>query len=401
MTGFNTQLVHGKEIKDNNTGAINMPIYNSSTYQYPKIGDKVRWDYARSGNPTREFLEKQVAQLENGACGFAFASGMAAIHAVFAIFKPGDHILIGQQLYGGTYRLINQYFKLQGITFTTVDTRNLKKVEEAIQDNTKAIYFEPVTNPLLHVTSVKKIAAVAKRHNILTIVDNTFLTPYLQKPLDLGADFVVHSATKYLSGHSDVIAGLVVAKTFALGEKIYFVQNALGGVLSPESANLVRRGIQTLSVRLDRQQQNVAAIISFLQGRREVVQINYPGISGTKDHEIAQHECRGFGGVFSFTLSPAVNASSFVNHLRLLKLAVSLGAVESLVEIPYEMSHAELPPRERINAGITPQLIRCAIGIEDSEDLIADIKSALAAAVIPKNSTVVSLLNSKGTLVNK
>ncbi|MCP9329614.1 trans-sulfuration enzyme family protein [Liquorilactobacillus satsumensis] len=380
MAGFNTQLVHGKEIKDNNTGAVNIPVYNSSTYQYPKVGENVRWDYARSGNPTREFLEKQIAQLEHGACGFAFASGMAAIHAAFAIFRPGDHILIGDQLYGGTYRLLNQYFKLQGIAFTTVDTRNLEKVEAAIQNNTKAIYFEPVTNPLLQVTSVREIATIAKRHNLLTIVDNTFLTPYLQRPLELGADLVVHSATKYLSGHSDVIAGLVVAKTAALGQKIYFVQNALGGVLSPESANLVRRGIQTLGVRMEREQQNVAALIEFLQQRPEVVQLNYPGIAGTKDHAIAARECRGYGGVFSFVLDANTDATTFVNNLHLLKLAVSLGAVESLVELPYEMSHAELPPQERIQAGITPQLIRCAIGIEDCEDLIADIRAALAVA---------------------
>ncbi len=309
---------------------------------------------------------------------------MAAIHAAFAIFRPGDHILIGDQLYGGTYRLLNQYFKLQGIAFTTVDTRNLEKVEAAIQNNTKAIYFEPVTNPLLQVTSVREIATIAKRHNLLTIVDNTFLTPYLQRPLELGgADLVVHSATKYLSGHSDVIAGLVVAKTAALGQKIYFVQNALGGVLSPESANLVRRGIQTLGgVRMEREQQNVAALIEFLQQRPEVVQLNYPGIAGTKDHAIAARECRGgYGGVFSFVLDANTDATTFVNNLHLLKLAVSLGgAVESLVELPYEMSHAELPPQERIQAGITPQLIRCAIGIEDCEDLIADIRAALAVA---------------------
>lgn len=381
MTGFNTNLVHGESIHDNQTGAVNIPIYNSSTYAYPSA--KVRWDYERSGNPTREFLEKQVTRLEEGKNGFAFASGMAAIHAVFAIFKPGDHILIGNQIYGGTYRILNQYFKERGISFSVVDTTKLETIEPAIQTNTKAIYFEPITNPLLHVSSVTAVAKIAKQHRLLTIVDNTFLTPYLQKPLKLGADIVVHSATKYLGGHSDVIAGLVITNSEKLGQQIYFIQNALGGVLSPESANLIRRGIQTLSVRMDRQQQNAFDIIHFLEKRPEVTKIYYPGIKGTKDYLIASHELKGFGGVLSFELGEKVDAVAFVNHLQLIRLAVSLGAVESLAELPYEMSHAELPPAERLKAGISPKLIRLAVGIEDSEDLIADLKQALEFAVNP------------------
>lgn len=381
MTGFNTNLVHGESIHDNQTGAVNTPIYNSSTYAYPSATSKVRWDYERSGNPTREFLEKQVTRLEEGKNGFAFASGMAAIHAVFAIFKPGDHILIGNQIYGGTYRILNQYFKERGISFSVVDTTKLETIESAIQTNTKAIYFEPVTNPLLHVSSVTAVAKIAKKHQLLTIVDNTFLTPYLQKPLKLGADIVVHSATKYLGGHSDVIAGLVITNSEKLGEQIYFIQNALGGVLSPESANLIRRGIQTLSVRMDRQQQNAFDIIHFLKKRSEVTQIYYPGIEGTKDYLIASRELKGFGGVLSFELGGKVDAVAFVNHLQLIRLAVSLGAVESLAELPYEMSHAELPPAERMKAGISPKLIRLAVGIEDSQDLVADLEQALEFSV--------------------
>lgn len=387
MTGFNTRLIHGKNINDNQTGAINMPIYNSSTYQYPTIDGNVRWDYARSGNPTREFLEKQIALLENGAQGFAFASGMAAIHAVFAIFKPGDHIIIGDQIYGGTYRLIEQYFAVQGLQFTTVDTRDITAVEHAITLATKAIYFEPVTNPLLHVTSVKQIAQIAKQHQILTIVDNTFLTPYLQRPLDLGADMVVHSATKYLGGHSDVIAGLVVTKTKALGQRVYFIQNALGGVLSPESANLVRRGMQTLSIRMDRQQTNAVKLIDFLTKRTEVAVIHYPGVHGTTDNQIAEAEFDGFGGVLSFELQKNVDATKFLNQLRLIKLAVSLGAVESLAELPFEMSHAELPVAKRIQAGITPQLVRLSVGIEDAADLIADLAQSFDFVAASQNST--------------
>lgn len=387
MTGFNTRLVHGRGVNDNQTGAVNVPVYNSSTYQYPEINSQVRWDYARSGNPTREYLEKQIALLENGAQGFAFASGMAAIHAAFSIFKPGDHIVIGDQIYGGTYRLIEQYFNERGLKFTAVDTRDLGAVERAITPATQAIYFEPITNPLLHVTSVTQIANIAKQHQILTIVDNTFLTPYLQRPLDLGADIVVHSATKYLGGHSDVIAGLVVTKTAALGKKIYFIQNALGGILSPESANLVRRGIQTLSVRMDRQQANSFAIIDFLKDRDEVAQIHYPGIQGTRDNQIAAAECSGFGGMLSFELKENVDATAFVNQLSLIKLAVSLGAVESLVEIPYQMSHAELPPVARIKAGITPQLVRLSVGIEDAADIIADLQQSFAVLQAEQNSS--------------
>lgn len=387
MTGFNTRLIHGKNINDNQTGAVNMPIYNSSTYQYPTIDGNVRWDYARSGNPTREFLEKQIALLENGAQGFAFASGMAAIHAVFAIFKPGDHIIIGDQIYGGTYRLIEQYFAVQRLQFTTVDTRDITAVEHAITPVTKAIYFEPVTNPLLHVTSVKQIAQIAKQHQILTIVDNTFLTPYLQRPLDLGADMVVHSATKYLGGHSDVIAGLVVTKTKALGQRVYFIQNALGGVLSPESANLVRRGMQTLSIRMDRQQANAVKLIDFLTKRTEVAVIHYPGVHGTTDNQIAAAEFDGFGGVLSFELQKNVDATKFLNQLRLIKLAVSLGAVESLAELPFEMSHAELPVAKRIQAGITPQLVRLSVGIEDAADLIADLAQSFDFVAASQNST--------------
>ncbi|KIS03593.1 trans-sulfuration enzyme family protein [Paucilactobacillus wasatchensis] len=387
MTGFNTRLIHGKNINDNQTGAVNMPIYNSSTYQYPTIDGNVRWDYARSGNPTREFLEKQIALLENGAQGFAFASGMAAIHAVFAIFKPGDHIIIGDQIYGGTYRLIEQYFAVQRLQFTTVDTRDITAVEHAITPVNKAIYFEPVTNPLLHVTSVKQIAQIAKQHQILTIVDNTFLTPYLQRPLDLGADMVVHSATKYLGGHSDVIAGLVVTKTKALGQRVYFIQNALGGVLSPESANLVRRGMQTLSIRMDRQQANAVKLIDFLTKRTEVAVIHYPGVHGTTDNQIAAAEFDGFGGVLSFELQKNVDATKFLNQLRLIKLAVSLGAVESLAELPFEMSHAELPVAKRIQAGITPQLVRLSVGIEDAADLIADLAQSFDFVAASQNST--------------
>ncbi|KRL66967.1 trans-sulfuration enzyme family protein [Companilactobacillus versmoldensis] len=377
MSGFNTKLVHGKPQKDNHTGAVNVPIYNSSTYIYPTVDAKLPYDYARSGNPTRNYLEDQVAELEGGYQGFAFSSGSAAIHAVLSIFSPGDHIIIGKEIYGGTFRLINQFFKRWQLEFTAVDTQNIEEVEQAIKPNTKAIYFESFTNPLLKVTSVKAISQVAQANHLLTIVDNTFLTPYLQKPLDLGADVVVHSATKYLSGHSDVIAGVVVVKNKALADKVYFNQNSIGATLSPEDSNLVRRGIQTLAVRMDRHLSNTQKIVEFLQGRPEIARIYYPSIAGTKDHEIAAKETRGFGGIVSFELQDGLDSTKFVEGTKLIQLAVSLGAVESLIELPYKMTHVELSPDEQLKAGITHQLVRLSVGIEDVSDLINDLKQSL------------------------
>ncbi|MFT9097988.1 trans-sulfuration enzyme family protein [Liquorilactobacillus sp.] len=379
MSKFNTNLVHGIPCKENKTGAVNPPIYTSTTYAYPNAESAVRWDYARSGNPTREFLESQVARLENGDRGFAFSSGMAAIHAILSIFSPGDHVVIGDQIYGGTFRLFNQFFKRWNIEFTAVDTRDSAAVKTAIKPNTKAIYFEPITNPLLHVTSVRAIAEIAQQNNLLVIVDNTFLTPYLQQPLNLGADIVIHSATKYLGGHSDVIAGIVVTKSKKLSDKLYFSQNAIGGILSPEDSNLIRRGIQTLSVRLDRQLLNTQKIVVFLQKRNDIKKINYPGIVGTSEHDVAKNECKDFGAVLSFEVQN-INVIKFVNNLKLFQLAVSLGAVESLAELPAKMSHAELSAKELLACGISPNLVRLAIGIEDADDLIVDLEQALNAA---------------------
>jgi Cystathionine beta-lyases/cystathionine gamma-synthases len=377
MTEFDTKLVHGKPQHDNNTGAVNVPVYNSSTYIYPSVGAKVKYDYARSGNPTRNYLEEQVAELENGYRGFAFSSGSAAIHAVLSIFKPGDHLIIGKEIYGGTFRIIHEFFERWQIECTAVDTQNPAEIKAAIQPNTKAIYFESFTNPLLHVTSVKAASQVMKKHGLLTIVDNTFLTPYLQRPLDLGADIVIHSATKYLAGHSDVIAGVAVAKTKELADRIYFNQNAIGATLSPNDSNLVRRGIQTLAVRMDRHLSNAAKIVEFLQSRPEIAKIYYPGIAGSKDHEIAAAEADGFGGIVSFELADGLDSTKFVEGTKLIQLAVSLGAVESLIELPYKMTHAELSTEEQLKAGITHQLVRLSVGIEDPKDLIADLTQSL------------------------
>lgn len=381
MAGFNTRLVHQPRQDDNQTGAVAVPVYKATTFAYPKIGAEVKYDYSRSGNPTRNAVEEQLAGLEGGDRAFVFASGMAAIHAALAIFAAGDHIVIGDQIYGGTFRIVYQYFKDRGLEFTAVDTRDLAAVEKAIQLNTKAVYFEPVTNPLLQVTPVSGIAKLAHEHGILAITDNTFLSPYLLRPLEYGADLVVHSATKYLAGHSDVSAGAVIAKGQELADRVYFVQNAIGGILSPEDSNELARGIKTLSLRLDRQMENVQAIIGFLKKQTGIAKIYYPGDPDLAGYDDLRKEAKGAGGVFSCELDNDIyDPVVFVNSLQLFSLAVSLGAVESLVELPSKMSHAELSEEEQLAAGIKPGLIRFAVGIEDEDDLIADINQALAKA---------------------
>ena len=378
MTRFDTKLVHAPAQHDNNTGAVTTPIYKATTFAYPKIGAPVKDDYSRSGNPTRRALEEQLAALEEGTAGFAFSSGMAAIHAALAIFERGDHIIVGKQIYGGTFRLLHQFFERWGLEITAVDTRDLTAVEAAIQPNTKAIYFEPVTNPLLQVTVVRKVATLAHQHHLLTIVDNTFLSPYLLQPLAQGADIVIHSATKYLSGHSDVSAGAVIVKNRELAKRVYFIQNALGSILSPEDSNELARGIKTLSLRLDRQIANVKELINYLRGLSVVEKIYYPGVEGQPGYQELHQEAKGAGGEFSFELTERVDPVKFVNALHLFKLAVSLGAVESLVELPSKMSHAELSEEEQLAAGIKPGLIRMSVGIEDFHDQIADIQQAIA-----------------------
>ena len=385
MARFNTQLVHGLPVNDNNTGAVNPPIYNSSTYVFESVESMPRWDYARSGNPTREFLEKQIAQLEHGARGFAFGSGLAAIHAVLSIFQPGDRIIAGDNVYGGSYSQLNEHFNRWGLLVDSVDTCNLTDVERAVAGHdangrfpAKAIYFETITNPLLKVNDVYAIAEIAHRYGAIVIVDNTFVTPYLQNPLDLGADIVLHSATKYLAGHSDVIAGLVVTKDDRLGQRVYFAQNRLGGVLAPTECDSVRRGIQTLALRLERQQENAISVAKYLLNHPLVRNVYYPGL--TDGENLVAKGLRGAGGVLSFEVVKGIDPSDVLNNLRLFRLAVSLGAVESLAELPCRMTHFELPRDERLKVGITDELIRLSIGIEDARDLTEDLAQAFEKA---------------------
>ncbi|TPF94368.1 PLP-dependent aspartate aminotransferase family protein [Bifidobacterium sp. UTBIF-78] len=387
MTRFNTQLVHGLPVGDNNTGAVNPPIYNSTTYAFERVDAMPRYDYARSGNPTRDFLERQIAQLEQGTRGFAFASGLAAIHAVLSIFKPGDRIVVGDNIYGGSYSQLNEFFTRWGLKVQSVDTQNLEELTTAVQGDpengvapAQAVYFETITNPLLKVNDVRGISAVARRFGALTIVDNTFVTPYLQQPLSLGADVVIHSATKYLAGHSDVNAGLVVASGEDLANRIYFAQNRLGGVLAPAECDAVRRGIQTLALRMDRQQENALAVARYLLAHPLVKAVHYPGLPGAGDQRLSAKGLKGAGGVLSFEVVPGVDPADVLNNLHVFRLAVSLGAVESLAELPCRMTHFELPREERLKVGITDELVRLSLGIEDAVDLIEDLGQAFEIA---------------------
>lgn len=388
MTHFDTQLVHGVAIGDNATKAVNPPIYNSSTYAFDTVREYSRWDYARSGNPTREAVEKQIAALEHGTQAFAFSSGLAAIHAAFSIFAPGDHIITGDNIYGGTYSIIHEYFEHWGLEFSEADTTSEESLEEAFAaaeeagKSVSAIYFEVVTNPLLKVSDVETVVRVAHKHGALVIIDNTFVTPFGQNPLDLGADIVVHSATKYLSGHSDIMAGVAVTQRDDLAQKLYFALNRVGGALSPNDASLLRRGIQTLSLRMERQQENALAVAQWLEKNEFVSHVNYPGLPSNKYHELASQTLKNFGGVLSVEFDERVDAERLLDSLQLFTVAVSLGAVESLAELPCRMTHFELSRQERLKHGITDGLVRLSVGIEDIRDIIADLEQALEKAKI-------------------
>lgn len=374
---FNTKLIHGGNSEDPTTGAVSTPIYRSSTFHQHVLGGEHKWEYARTGNPTRASLEKQIAQLEEGTAGFAFSSGSAAIHAVFSLYSSGDHFVVGKDVYGGTFRLINKVLKRFGFQFTVVDMSDLKAVEGAIQDNTVAVYFETPTNPLLQIADIAAIAKIAKKHGVRTIVDNTFATPYNQNPLALGADIVVHSATKYLAGHSDVVAGFAVTNDDEIAKQLAFLQNSIGSTLGPDDSWLVQRGIKTLAARMRIHHENAAAIVDFLQHDPHIGKIYYPGLKDFPGHDIAAKQMRHFGAMISFELKPGLSAKKFVESLQLIDLAESLGGVESLIEVPAVMTHGSIPRDIRLKDGIKDELIRLSVGIEDVDDLLDDLKQAL------------------------
>ncbi|WP_373171282.1 cystathionine gamma-synthase [Enterococcus durans] len=371
-----TKLIHGGISEDPTTGAVSVPIYQTSTYRQNGVGKPKHYEYSRSGNPTRFALEELIADLEGGVKGFAFASGLAGIHAVFSLFQAGDHLLLGDDVYGGTFRLFDKVLTKNGLEYTIIDTSDLTQIEDAIQPNTKALYLESPSNPLLKITDLEKSAEIAKKHHLLTIVDNTFATPYFQKPLDLGADIVLHSGTKYLGGHSDVVAGLVTTNNEELADSIAFYQNAIGGMLGPQDSWLLQRGIKTLGVRMEEHQKNAFRVAEFLANHPKVEKVYYPGLATHPNHTLAQAQMSGFSGMVSFTLKQDEEAIPFVEALQLFILGESLGGVESLVEIPSVMTHASVPKEKREAAGIKDGLIRLSVGIEYGEDLLDDLTQA-------------------------
>lgn len=371
-----TKLIHGGISEDPTTGAVSVPIYQTSTYRQNGVGKPKHYEYSRSGNPTRFALEELIADLEGGVKGFAFASGLAGIHAVFSLFQAGDHLLLGDDVYGGTFRLFDKVLTKNGLEYTIIDTSDLTQIENAIQPNTKALYLESPSNPLLKITDLEKSAEITRKHHLLTIVDNTFATPYFQKPLDLGADIVLHSGTKYLGGHSDVVAGLVTTNNEELADSIAFYQNAIGGVLGPQDSWLLQRGIKTLCVRMEEHQKNAFRVAEFLANHPKVEKVYYPGLATHPNHTLAQAQMSGFSGMVSFTLKQDEEAIPFVEALQLFILGESLGGVESLVEIPSVMTHASVPKEKREAAGIKDGLIRLSVGIEYGEDLLDDLTQA-------------------------
>lgn len=372
-----TKLIHGGIQGDEQTGAVSVPIYQVSTYEQEAAGKPGDYEYSRTGNPTRHALEELIKELENGKAGFAFASGMAATTAIMMLFDSGDHVIMTDDVYGGTYRVMTKVLNRVGIDSVFVDTSDPANIENAIRDNTKAIFVETPTNPLLKVTDLQKTAELAKANDLYLIVDNTFNTPYWQKPLDFGADMVVHSATKYLGGHSDVVAGLVVANSEELAEDLHFIQNSTGGILGPQDAWLLIRGIKTLGVRMEEHEANTRKIVDFLQRHPKVENVFYPGLSSHPGHDIAKRQASGFGGMLSFDAGSGENADKVLERVKYFTLAESLGAVESLISVPAKMTHASIPKERRTELGITDGLIRISVGLEDVEDLIEDLKQAM------------------------
>lgn len=372
-----TKLIHGGISGDPLTGAVSVPIYQVSTYKQEGIGGHKGFEYSRTGNPTRLALEELIKDLECGKAGFAFGSGMAAITAVMMLFNSGDHILLTDDVYGGTYRVMSKVLNRFGIDSTFVDTSSLENIEKEIKPNTKAIYIETPTNPLLKITDIASASEIAKKHHLLTIVDNTFSTPYWQQPLNLGADIVLHSATKYLGGHSDVVAGLVVVNSDKLAEELHFIQNSTGGVLGPHDSWLLMRGIKTLGVRMEEHEASTRRIVQFLQEHPAVKKVYYPGLESHPNHDIAKKQSGGFGGMVSFDVGSEEKADTLLRNLQYFTLAESLGAVESLISVPAKMTHASIPPERRAELGITDGLVRISVGLEDVDDLIEDLEQAL------------------------
>ena len=378
---FETLAIHAGEKPDPATGALITPIYQTSTFVFEDVGKTKGYDYSRTANPTRRVLEETIAALEGGKGGFAFATGMAAETTIMCLLEQGSHVISGDDVYGGTYRLFEAVMKRFGLQFTFLRMNDRKRIEEAIKPNTKMLWIETPSNPLLNIVDIEMVVDIAKKHSLMTVVDNTFATPYFLRPIEYGVDVVVHSTTKYLNGHCDVVGGAVVTATEELAGKVQFLLNAMGTCASPFDCWLVLRGIKTLPVRMKQQEANAAAIANYLEKHPEVERVFYPGLKSHPGHEVARRQMKGFGGMVSFEMRGGIEAvNSFLRTVKIFSLAESLGGVDSLVEHPATMSHASMPEDFRKKIGIGQNLVRLSVGLENIDDLIEDLEQALGYA---------------------
>ncbi len=375
---FSTKAVHAGQSPDPSTGAVMTPVFLTSTYVQEGLGKHKGYEYSRVSNPTRTALEKNIAALENADEGMAFASGMAAEDAIFRLLNPGDHVIVTNDVYGGTYRIGKMVLENYGLQFDFVDTTVIDNVVKAFKPNTKMIFVETPTNPTMKITDLKAIAKFAKERKILSVVDNTFATPYLQQPLELGIDVVLHSVTKYLNGHSDMLGGFVGTSNKKVIERLRFLQKATGGIMSPFDAWLCLRGTKTLAVRMRQHCESAMEVALWLDSQKKIKKVNYPGLAHHPQHELAKKQMKAFGGMISFDLGSLANAKKFLKAVKICALAESLGGVETLISHPASMTHASVPKADRIKNGVTDGLVRISVGIEDVEDLIGDLKQALA-----------------------
>ena len=376
--GFSTIAIHAGNEPDASTGAVSVPIYQTSTYKQDALGQHKGFEYARTQNPTRSALERNIAALENAKFGYAFASGMSATDAVLKLVKAGDHVILGDNTYGGTFRLFDKVLKNYGIEFDLVDTTDISKVEMAFKSNTKMVFVETPTNPIMSVTDLQAVAEVSRAHGAKTVCDNTFMSPYLQRPIDFGIDIVVHSTTKYLNGHSDSIGGFVALNNEEDANWIQFIQNSVGAILSPFDSFLVLRGTKTLAIRMEKHDENGRAVANFLAEHPRIQKVYYPGLTSHPQHELAKKQQKGYGGMVSFETGSLENAKKVLESVKICTLAESLGGVESLISHPATMTHASVPAEKREKLGITDGLVRVSVGIEDIEDILEDLDQALS-----------------------
>lgn len=379
-SGFATKCIYGngKDYDKDKTGAISFPIYQTATYAHPAVGQSTGFDYSRLQNPTRQQVENVVAALEGGVDALAFSSGMAAITAMMELFKPGDHLITDADLYGGSIRLFDNVSEKNGITFSHIDC-STADIESFVQENTRAVFIETPTNPMMNVVDIRKVSDIAKRHGLLLIVDNTFMSPYFQKPFELGADIIIHSGTKFLGGHNDTLAGFIVTNSQEISDKLRFLIKTVGSGLAPFDSWLILRGIKTLPIRMEKAQENAKAIVEYLLQEPRVKKVYYPGIEGTKGYEVCRSQASGFGSMLTFEVESKELALHILQSTKLIPFAESLGGTETLLTYPSTQTHADVPEPIRIKNGITDRVLRLSAGIEDKKDLIADLKQAIAS----------------------